>query len=485
MICPQCQAENRDGAAFCKVCGAVLLTEEKPEESSAVLGQNTSDTLPLEAPLPAQEQPPIEDTPLEVPVSSSEENLSMAEERQVPETSAQQMDSPTEVKPQLSPPAAPEIALLQDSSTLYEGYLLADRYKITKILTHSPDPEQYEALDLYTCWSCGSEQTGEPDPYCEACGAEMSRYPTVRLTVCLPAADFRGKTVEHDGKVYSVENIEPAAQKQLMDSGDDSHSLILTAGFLSDVGMVRDVDEDSILILQFNALCETKLRPAIHFFAVADGIGGSDAGEIASRIAVQKLAESLMQQVYLPGIQSKALDAVALTELLVEVVKTANTAILEYRQQTGLDMGSTLTAALVFGKTAVVANLGDSRTYQMRNGTLTQITRDHSLVAGLLQAGVITADEVYTHPQRSVIYRSLGDKAEPQIDTFSAELAPGDRLVLCCDGVWEMVRHPDMESILLQYPNPQDACRALVTAANAAGGEDNISIIVVNVAELK
>jgi serine/threonine protein phosphatase PrpC len=115
----------------------------------------------------------------------------------------------------------------------------------------------------------------------------------------------------------------------------------------------------------------------------------------------------------------------------------------------------------------------------LRNGKLEKITRDHSLVESLLLAGQITEEEVYTHPQRNQIYRSLGEKEDVEVDVFEKQLRPGDQLILCCDGLWEMVRDLEIARIVEQASSPQAACGALVRAANTAGGEDNITVIVV------
>jgi len=133
----------------------------------------------------------------------------------------------------------------------------------------------------------------------------------------------------------------------------------------------------------------------------------------------------------------------------------------------------------VVGDYAYILNVGDSRTYMVRGGQIYQLTNDHSLVGQLVAGGLISPDEVYTHPQRSQIFRSLGDKLNVQVDIFKQQLHPGDILLSCSDGLWEMVRDPQIESILNNAPDPQVACTQLIEAANTNGGEDNVSAVVV------
>jgi protein phosphatase len=137
--------------------------------------------------------------------------------------------------------------------------------------------------------------------------------------------------------------------------------------------------------------------------------------------------------------------------------------------------------AIVDGTTAHVVNVGDSRAYLVNAQGVRRITVDHSLVERLVATGQLTADEARNHPQRNVIYRTIGDRPQVEIDTFVQVLSPGDRLLLCSDGLSGMVRDEDMAQIVMQAGSPQAACRELVAAANANGGEDNITVIVVQV----
>jgi serine/threonine protein phosphatase PrpC len=172
-------------------------------------------------------------------------------------------------------------------------------------------------------------------------------------------------------------------------------------------------------------------------------------------------------------------------ETLVEGVQWANRTVYESSQKNGADMGTTITAALVFDSTAYIVNVGDSRTYVYhdREGQLVQVTRDHSMVARLVETGAISRDAVYTHPDRNKVYRGLGDKDTVKVDWFTLSVSTGDYLLLCSDGLWEMVRDHEIARIMQKCAgNPPQASAALVTAALKGGGADNISAIVVGVA---
>lgn len=250
-------------------------------------------------------------------------------------------------------------------------------------------------------------------------------------------------------------------------------------GAATDVGIVRDHNEDSLLTIQLG-LNNNNQPQGWGVYIVSDGMGGHAAGEVASGLAIRAAAELLLGE-YLTRVVGP--DAVYDEEenrnLVRRAILRANEAIIGEGRAQGNDMGATFTMALVEGDRVIVGNVGDSRTYLYRDGKLRRISKDHSLVARLVDLGQISDEDVYTHPQRNAVLRSLGDKPDVEVDIFSERVRAGDALVLCSDGQWEMTRDPEMERILSRDEDPQRICEALVSAANQAGGEDNIAVVLV------
>ncbi|HEY6410947.1 MAG TPA: protein phosphatase 2C domain-containing protein, partial [Ktedonobacteraceae bacterium] len=201
-------------------------------------------------------------------------------------------------------------------------------------------------------------------------------------------------------------------------------------------------------------------------------------GQEASRLAVGSLVEyiagSLCTQQAVPQ---------TFLSLLEAGVQRANRVVYQRNREQRTAMGTTMTASLIIDTTAYVAHVGDSRCYLYREPAgLSQMTHDHSLVAALVTAGVIQPEDIYTHPRRNLIYRCLGEKASVEVDTCAVPLAACDILLLCSDGLWEMVRDQQIATILTSpMPAPSHAAQALMQAALAGGGEDNVSVIVVQV----
>jgi PPM family protein phosphatase len=202
-------------------------------------------------------------------------------------------------------------------------------------------------------------------------------------------------------------------------------------------------------------------------FAVADGMGGAKAGEVASALAADAVQESGND-----GESGEARVAALIEEANRRVFRRAS----EDREASG--MGTTMTVALVEGDEVAIGHVGDSRAYLIRDGRLEQLTDDHSLVAELVRSGKLTPEEAETHPQRSVITRALGTEADVDVDTFSVQSAPGDLFLLCSDGLTSMV---DDETILdaveRNRADLEEAAKALINAANRGGGGDNITVV--------
>ncbi|HEY7349015.1 MAG TPA: protein phosphatase 2C domain-containing protein [Ktedonobacterales bacterium] len=259
----------------------------------------------------------------------------------------------------------------------------------------------------------------------------------------------------------------------------------LTAGARSDVGRTRrgNPNEDSILVMQFSRIHESVSQP-FGLYIVADGLGGHDDGQTASRRAIGVIADYITREVVLPALQSgQYADNETLAAALKAAIEAANLALVGSNEQTGGDMGSTVTGALIVGDTAHIVNVGDSRTYLYDGTSLQPISIDHSLVMQLVIGGLIDREDIYTHPQRNQILRSLGDRRDVQVDLYVQKLRPGYQLVICCDGLWEMIRDPQIEQALIESSDPQTAADRLMELANQNGGEDNISVIVVQARE--
>lgn len=231
-------------------------------------------------------------------------------------------------------------------------------------------------------------------------------------------------------------------------------------GSRTEIGNVREHNEDSLTVL-----------PPL--FAVADGMGGHEAGEVASEITINTLNDLAPQSA----------DA----EALARAVVAANLNVIKAPSQgVGREgMGTTLTAAILEKERLVIAQVGDSRAYLLHNGSLQQLTRDHSLMADMIEAGQLTEAEARVHPNRSVITRAIGSDPHMQPDLYELNVETGDRLLLCSDGICGMIEDHEIASIMRQAPSAQSCADQLVEAAIAVGGFDNATAVVVDVEGFK
>ena len=231
----------------------------------------------------------------------------------------------------------------------------------------------------------------------------------------------------------------------------------------SDKGVVRDLNEDSFCVHGFN------LKEPLGFCILADGMGGHNAGEVASQKTVQFVAEELL----------KNEDAKEIPRTLNHAAKTANTKVFAMARtnQSQHGMGSTLVVAYLCPDGAYIANVGDSRAYAFRNNELLQITKDHSVVEEMVANGTITREEARLHPQRNIITRAIGADEHTQADIFEFDYYAGDVLLLCSDGLSSMLTDEEMLRILTLNTDAETTVKQLIDAANEHGGRDNITAI--------
>lgn len=221
----------------------------------------------------------------------------------------------------------------------------------------------------------------------------------------------------------------------------------------SDVGRVRGRNEDSFLV-----------DASASLFAVADGMGGHAAGDVASQTAIAAFHAAFLE-----------------TRSGVAAVKSANRAVFERAtsepEKSG--MGTTLTGIHVFGNAVFAAHVGDSRLYLLRNGELTQLTRDHTVAQDMIEKGALTKRDAMQHPMSSMLTRSLGLRADVDVDVFEHNVAPGDLLLLCSDGLTGMVTDEDLAAMLKQEKSLEEIVEDLIAAANLRGGTDNITAMLI------
>ena len=247
-------------------------------------------------------------------------------------------------------------------------------------------------------------------------------------------------------------------------------------GQSTDVGMVRNNNQDAVLSLFFTSR-SAEDQPDFGLFVVADGMGGHHDGEKASAMTARTLASYVTSNIYLPLLSGDDDDRPPMSEILIDGVQKANSDVINNVPEGG----TTLTAVAIVGDLAHVVHVGDSRVYLITKDGLEQITRDHSLVQRLIELDQLTSEEAADHPQKNVLYRAIGQSETLEVDAITRRLPPNARLLLCSDGLWNQVNDKELGEVVMSHENPQEACDKLVALANARGGTDNITTILLQI----
>lgn len=246
-------------------------------------------------------------------------------------------------------------------------------------------------------------------------------------------------------------------------------------GLASTTGKVRVNDEDSILLISENLEVEGKTESRT-LLVVADGMGGGEAGEIASRIATRAVRKTVGPLILGEEITDKEVRA-----KMAQSFKLANEEILSYSKSHGFYlMGTTATAALLFEKKAIVCNIGDSRTYVFdREGKQKLVTRDHSQTEELVESGIQTQKESKRDPRRNILTKALGIDANAEPDFYETEISDNDSVLLCCDGLWNSIDSTEIGAAIVSGKRAQTTADSLVQLAVERDGRDNVSMVLV------
>ena len=250
----------------------------------------------------------------------------------------------------------------------------------------------------------------------------------------------------------------------------------LIVGVAQSIGLQRDHNEDAQFTLTAN-ITDNNDNMLLGIYIVADGMGGHKHGELASEIAVRSMGHQIIQRVFTPLLDSEPTPPEG---SLQEILQSS---VLKAHETIGKDApggGTTLTAVLIIGERAIITHIGDSRAYSLaEDGELKALTRDHSLVMRMMELGQLSPEDAATHPNRNVLYKALGqgEPFDPDLSTFP--LPGGGHILICSDGLWGVLPEDLMIQIITTAQDPQKACQRLVDAANAAGGPDNITAILI------
>lgn len=252
------------------------------------------------------------------------------------------------------------------------------------------------------------------------------------------------------------------------------------SGWAIDIGRRRKSNEDSTAAVSVE-VADGDAAQRIGLYAVADGMGGHNAGEVASQLAIHTALHYMVARLT----AAEKIAPELYEQWLNEAFDAANEVVSAAQDETCPDMGTTLVMALVVGDQAYIANVGDSRAYVLSAEGIQQITEDHTVAQEMVQQGVLTAQRASEHPFRHVLTRSIGTAEGVRIDIFQTPLAVDDYLLLCSDGLTNELDDETIDWIIRRTVSPQAACEALIRAANAAGGQDNTAVVLVRMQETR
>jgi protein phosphatase len=251
-----------------------------------------------------------------------------------------------------------------------------------------------------------------------------------------------------------------------------AEKISLQAGWTVHKGQVRQNNEDSAAAVDV-VLADGDEQQSVGVYAVADGMGGREGGEVASSLAVHTTVQRIVEAIT-TSVEPEPDD---FRDWLRDAVEAADRTV----QDEGGEMGTTLLAAIIVEQRAYLAHVGDSRAYILTGSGMEQLTEDQNYVQALLKAGAIEPHQVENHPYRNVLRQAVGKADDLEIELYETDLHPQDTLMLCTDGLTRELDDAAIERIVRQSESPQEACDALVAAANARGGRDNISVILVRI----
>src|SRR5256884_644090 len=531
MFCPSCNAPNRDDAKFCKKCGQPLHVEATKLPEAAVVSQasapmqgqtdvedissaptkfippkkmvkyhnrrwqqelereqaskqqaaqnqdqavNNQQVVQTQPPTSAPAEPPATNEPAQdiadlptviINQPTDAEPVPSPQPAPAETAAAIQADEPAPIPPQPAPEAASPDVHAQETT--------AETAEVAEAAASDAPAAQTPAGEVPSGSTAQTREEMEDEGVTQTPSDELDEAQSSQDAQATASADFPvlavGTTVHERYEIT-----------QVISESTDQHVYSVTdhQGYQHcwNCGSEQNSEGD-----EFCIDCGAELQNAVytmHEYPAAKS-SDSDADTFHGTIVNTFVEQGRTYAVEQAGEPVEEASEDSLATLLQSTIEDANSAICQVNQRDKTDMGSTITGFMVVGDFAYILNVGDSRTYMVRAGQIYQLTTDHSLVGQLVAGGLIQPDDVYTHPQRSQIFRSLGDKLNVQIDIFKQQLHPGDMLLSCSDGLWEMVRDPQIESILNNAPDPQVACTQLIEAANTNGGEDNVSAVVV------